>query len=156
MPRRDPQGTRYGQFGSMLCGVCFGACASELPDDLANYRTECVLMNGVPIPEAGSDDPHQGEKNVYACNLPVEIVSQNVRPFADGVVIVKESTRKDSDFAWLVATARKADGRWRWNEYSRNFSNEPFLHILAGEQVCIDCHQRVEAADWIYTQYFRE
>ncbi|MEN9579428.1 MAG: Cytochrome [Pseudomonadota bacterium] len=152
-------GSALGAFHGGLPGVCFGllaaACAEELPADVANYRTECVLMNGSPIPQAGRDDPHNGVKNVYACHLSLAEVQANRRPLPEGTVIVKESTRSDADFAWLIATARKSNGQWTWNEYSRNFSDEPFVHILAGEQVCIDCHQKVESADWIYTSYGR-
>ena len=79
-------------------------------------------------------------------------------PFPDGTIIVKESCadgpcNEGDNFAWLVATARKSDGHWTWNEYTRNFADEPFVEILAPEQVCVDCHEKVESIDWIYTPY---
>ncbi len=130
------------------------ACAEALPDDIANYRDDpnCHQMNVAPLPKRG-DDPHEGVKDVFACNVPLEALESNARPFPAGAVIIKESTRSDSDYAWLVATARKSESGWTWNEYSRNFEDEEFVHIAASEQVCIDCHQKVEALDWIYTPY---
>jgi hypothetical protein len=68
-------------------------------------------------------------------------------------VIVKESTREDASYPWLVATARKEGGVWHWDEYSRNFEDEDFLHILASETVCTECHQGVQRLDWIFTTY---
>jgi hypothetical protein len=69
------------------------------------------------------------------------------------VIIVKESRQPPDDFPWLVATARKVDGTWRWDEYTRNFADEELSRIVSGEPVCIDCHRKVAAVDWIYTSY---
>ncbi len=109
-------------------------------------------MNAAPIP-VKPDDPHNGVKDVFACNVPLEELMSNSRPFPDGAVIIKESTRPDADFPWLVATARKRGTEWEWDEYSRNFEDEPLLRILPSEQVCIDCHKKAEPADWIYTPF---
>jgi hypothetical protein len=136
----------------LVCGVLMTGCADALPDDLKDYRDRCVLMNPSPLPER-DDDPHRGTKDVYACDVSLTDLRDGVRPFPDGTVIVKESTRTDADYPWLVATAEKIDGSWTWAEYSRNFANEEFLHILATEDVCIDCHKKVESVDWIYTFY---
>lgn len=109
-------------------------------------------MNVALLPER-ADDPHEGEKNVFACGVSFDRLVDNVRPFPDGAVVIKESIRKDSDFPWLVATTRKSAGRWHWEEYSRNFEDEDFVAILPSESVCIDCHRAAEAVDWIYTFY---
>jgi hypothetical protein len=109
-------------------------------------------MNREPLPRRG-DDPHDGEKDVFACNVPLAQLEDNQRPFPDGTIIVKESTQPDLDYPWLVATARKRAGEWTWNEYTRNFESEEFLEIAASESVCIDCHRRVRGSDWIYTRY---
>jgi hypothetical protein len=148
---------RFGDLiwtGSVVTGII--ACAETLPSDVANYREDddCRRMNQELLPQRG-DDPHKGEKNVYACNVPFDVLRSNQRPFPEGAIIIKESIRKDSDYAWLVATARKRADGWKWNEYSRNFEDEEFVHILPGEQVCIDCHKKVEPGDWIYTYYSR-
>lgn len=109
-------------------------------------------MNRAPLPER-DDDPHQGEKNVYACGVEPQALQGNIRPFADGTWIVKESTRTDSNYPWLVATAEKRNGTWHWNEYTRNFSDEDFVAILTTESTCIDCHRRVDTVDWIFTVF---
>lgn len=137
---------------SLLLLAPLTGCADSLPDDIADYANRCQKMNRTPLPER-SDDPHRGEKNVYACGVSDEALQQNTRPFPDGTLIVKESTRSDSSFPWLVATAEKRNGSWAWNEYSRNFETEPYLAILATESVCTDCHRRVKSADWIYTLF---
>lgn len=143
---------RWGSRAVTAATICLAVagCAEELPDDVADYRERCIRMNAEPI-AVTSDDPHEGVKDVFACNVELEVLLRQERPFPDGTIIVKESTRSDSDFPWLVATARKQGEGWAWDEYTRNFDNEPFLRILGGESSCIDCHRRVEAVDWIYT-----
>lgn len=140
---------------ALLLVLVAGACGSELPDDVPGYQTRCVRMNAQPIPRY-EDDPHKGNKNVYACNVDMAALEANKRPFPDGTLIVKESTREGDAFVWLIATARKQGGAWKWNEYTRNFPDEDFRHILAGESVCTDCHAKAKGADWIYTPYVRE
>jgi hypothetical protein len=126
---------------------CTLSCSDALPDDIADYA-ECPTLNADPLPKR-QDDPHEGRKNVYACGLDCGALAD--RPFPDGTIIVKESIKDGQGYAWLVATARKIDGHWSWNEYTRNFEHERFVSILAGEQVCIDCHKKWEADDWIAT-----
>lgn len=130
------------------------ACAEPLPDDVENYREECLKMNCEPI-GVTKDDPHDGEKDVFACNLSEDELLRTLdgAPFPDGTLIVKESTRRDSDYPWLIATARKRGNDWKWDEYTKNFEDEEFLHILSGESVCTDCHKKVSYRDWIFTVY---
>lgn len=109
-------------------------------------------MNRSLLPER-DEDPHQGSKNVYACQVNEVDLTSNTRPFSDGAWLVKESIRDGANFPWLVATAEKRNGTWHWREYTRNFSSEPLLAIVASEATCIDCHRRVETADWIYTLF---
>jgi hypothetical protein len=137
---------------AVLSPILLPACADELPDDVATYREDCIQMNASPLPRR-RDDPHEGEKDVFACNVSLARLRSNQRPFPDGAVLVKESTQADLGYPWLVATARKRGNTWRWNEYSRNFADEPFVEIAASESVCIDCHRRVRSSDWIYTAY---
>lgn len=136
------------------CWSFLQGCGETLPSDVANYREDddCHKMNAAPLPRR-SDDPHEGEKNVYACNVPLAVLRANERPFPEGTIVIKESIRRDSDYAWLVATARKHADGWQWAEYTRNFESEEFVHILPGEQVCIDCHRDARTVDWIYTFY---
>lgn len=109
-------------------------------------------MNVAPIPRRDAD-PHPGRKNVYACNVQLADLENGRRPFADGTIIVKESTKENADYPWLIATARKEHGEWQWDEYTRNFADEDFLHTLGPESICTDCHGQVRAADWIFTRY---
>jgi hypothetical protein len=132
----------------------FTACAEPLPGDIENYREECLKMNCEPI-AVSNDDPHEGLKDVFACNVSEEALLETLdgAPYPDGTIIVKESTRSDSDYPWLVATARKRGDAWKWDEYTRNFENEEFLRIVSGESVCTDCHDRAINRDWIFTVY---
>jgi hypothetical protein len=141
--------------GLCLLVAAFGAgCGSTLPDDVPGYESRCVRMNREPIARYDGD-PHKGLKNVFACNVAEAQLRANTRPFADGALIVKESTREGELFPWLIATARKQGASWRWDEYTRNFADEEFRHILAGESICTGCHAKAEAADWIFTTYTR-
>lgn len=136
--------------------VPLGGCGEELPADVAGYAERCVKMNAKLI-EPTDDDPHEGYKNVYACNIEaadlLTAAGAPALPYPDGTMIVKESSRENQDYVWLIATARKQGGAWRWDEYTRNFPEEEFVRIAASEKVCIDCHTKVEAADFIYTVY---
>ncbi len=130
------------------------ACGSALPDEVSDYKTRCTRLNAQPIARSDAD-PHKGVKNVYACNISVALLQDNQRPFPEGTMIVKESTREGDSFAWLIATAQKQKGTWQWNEYTRNFADEDFRHIISGESVCTGCHIKAKAADWIFTGYSR-
>lgn len=129
-------------------------CGGGLPADVEGYASRCERMNEAPLPPYDGD-PHRGAKNVYACNVDVTLLRANRRPFPDGTLIVKESTRPPETAPWLVATARKQNGAWQWDEYTRNFADEGFGRILAGQSVCTDCHQQVREADWIFTHFSR-
>ena len=142
---------RYGIVG--LWFLTTAACGGEsLPADVADYQTRCARMNRNPIARY-EGDPHAGSKNVYACNVDDAVLRANARPFPDGTIIVKNSTKENADYPWLVATARKQGGTWKWDEYTRNFADEDFVRILASESVCTNCHRQAENADWIFTAF---
>jgi hypothetical protein len=142
---------RYGVAG--LWFLTLAACGGEtLPADIADYETRCPRMNAGPIPRRESD-PHPGTKNVYACNVDLAFLRANTRPFPDGTVILKTSTKENTSHPWLVATARKQGGTWKWDEYTRNFEDEDFVRIFASESVCTNCHRNAESADWIFTAF---
>lgn len=149
------QGATWRAVLALLCLASVGtSCGSSLPDDVPGYEDRCVRMNARPLP-VYDGDPHEGVKNVYACDVAPGSVESNVRPFPDGTLIVKESTRQDQSFPWLIALARKQDGVWRWDEYTRNFADEEFRHNLAPASVCTGCHVRARSLDWIFTTYGR-
>lgn len=137
-----------------LVGVV--GCGTTLPEDVQDVASRCVRLNPNPIPPT-RDDPHSGFKVVYACNVEESFLKEGTLPYPEGTVIVKESTKEDEDAPWLVATARKGPGQgassWQWDEYTRNFEDEDFRRILAGQGVCIDCHKGVESLDYIFTRY---
>jgi len=137
-----------------LLATTAAGCGSPLPDDVPGYASRCVRMNATPIPRYDGD-PHKGVKNVYACNIRQDDLQANAGPFPEGTLIVKDSTREDESFPWLIAIARKQDGAWHWDEYTRNFADEDFRHTLAGESLCTGCHVRARASDWIFTRYAR-
>ena len=137
--------------------VLLSAGCTVLPDGVEGYEDRCIQLNAELIPPTASD-PHLGNKNVYACDVELEaLVDGSAIPCADGTMIVKESFREGEDFPWLLATAEKKSGSWEWKEYKRNFENEDFVQILAGEQVCRNCHEAVkDSGDWIFTFYEEE
>ncbi len=147
---------------TLTLAVPFGCAGQELPSDLEDYAERCILLNPTPIPpttehDPSEDDPHEGYKNVYACDIElgdlIDEFGAPRLPYPDGTVMVKESTKPEQGYVWLVALASKASGSWVWEEYTRNFADEPLVQIPAPEEVCIDCHRKVEAIDYIYTVY---
>jgi hypothetical protein len=143
---------RYLDLAWLVIAALPTGCAEMPPDDVLRYQVDCIPMNAEPIP-VYDGDPHQGTKNVFACQVPRAQLETNARPFPDGALIVKEARRAGDDFAWLVAAARKQGGTWRWDEYTRNFADEELRHIPSGEGVCTGCHQAARSSDWIFTQY---
>ena len=132
-----------------LLGVV-AACGASLPDDVEGYQTRCLRLNEEPIaPYEG--DPHEGWKNVYVCNLSRDAAA-GPRPFPDGTLIVKDSRRSGEDFTWLLAIARKRQGQWDWEEYTRNFGNEEHRKLAVSESTCSDCHRKAASSDYIFTR----
>jgi len=133
-------------------------CGESPPQDALDFEDneQCILMNAEPIPPHSSD-PHEGVKNVYACNITEQALidltaDPNPVTYPEGTLIIKESRREHQDFAWLLATARKINGAWQWKEYKRNFEDEKFLSILASEDVCTSCHKDARK-DFIWVEY---
>ena len=140
-----------------LASALLGACADEaLPTAFSDYAERCIKMNQNPISPT-PDDPHEGWKNVYACDVEVsdlitDVGAPNV-PYPDGTVIVKESTKEEQGFVWLVALATKDGDEWRWEEFTRNFEDEALLKIPAPEAACQGCHEDAKEIDYIFTIY---
>jgi hypothetical protein len=146
----------------LLTGV---GCGEVLPTDVVGYEDRCVQLNveriapthcrqpGCDDPE--TDDPHDGFKNVYACGLDEAaiIARQPGEAWPDGTMIVKESTKAVQGHVWLIATMQKTAGSWAWAEYTRNFDGEDFRKVPVAQEFCIDCHRKVQVADYVYTVY---
>jgi len=135
--------------------VLITAC-TPIPAEVEGFETRCIEMTTEEIPPH-EDDPHDGFKRVYACDITLDQLvdgnGQTIRPFPDGTRIIKASRRPAESFNWLVASAQKVNGTWKWVEWTRNFPDEELLQIPASEQLCIDCHRQVESADWIFSGY---
>ena len=124
-------------------------CGEPLPPRFESYEASCIRMTAEEVPPY-PDDPHYGFKHVYACEVEAEHVGEP--PYPDGTVILKTSRQEEHTHPYLIATAEKVDGQWRWAEYMRNFEWEPFLKLPISEQVCTDCHAAVsDSLDWIFT-----
>ncbi len=138
-----------------LVGVL--GCADGLPSDVAGYAERCTRLNATPIPSKGEDDPHEGTKNVYACNVDPgalrDAAGRPVLPYPEGTLLVKESVQDGQGFVWVLALMRKQGGRWEWAEYQRNFADQDFGRLAVPESLCMDCHAQVEAADWVFTPF---
>ena len=141
----------------LVCLGCFG-CSPPIPENIGDYVDDCILMT--PEPHAPTkDDPHAGFKDVYACGISLEeltALTNEGTPWPDGSMVLKESTKAHQGHPWLIATATKQSGEWGWAEYTRNFATEEFAQIPVGEDTCIDCHQKVESTDFIYTRFIPE
>lgn len=109
-------------------------------------------MTPQPI-EPYPDDPHLGHKRVYACAVDQALVVMGSRPFPQGTIIVKESTRTHENEPWLIATARHRSGGWQWDEYTRNFPDEPYRRIPVAQEKCTGCHGDGRSRDPIFTRY---
>ena len=136
------------------------SCSEPLPPEIEGYASSenCFKLNKEPVPPTHDDDPHEGIKNIYACNVTAEELFEPsngpIFPYPEGTLIIKESRKEDQDYQWLIATAEKKNGAWEWAEYTRNFENEEFIKILAPASVCSDCHKKAKATDYIFTVYF--
>ncbi|MDZ4697087.1 MAG: cytochrome P460 family protein [Deltaproteobacteria bacterium] len=125
-------------------------CGADLPEDIRNYETLCT-----PMATAGpyDDDPHSGNKRIFACNVDKAFLAAGTRPFPDGTIIVKESTKPRQCAPWLIATMRKQAGKWSWAEYTRNFADEDFGELLVPSSTCTGCHDDAKDADWVFSQF---
>lgn len=142
--------------GLLVLAAMATGCGEPLPDEVTGYQERCIKMNPTPH-EPTEDDPHEGYKDVYACNIDAEALAalfQNPPVvYPDGTLIVKNSTKEGQDWPWLVATMKKVGGTWQWAEYTRNFRDEEFRTFGVSDTVCIDCHAKVKVNDFVYQVY---
>ena len=129
-----------------------------LPDETAGYEN-WLKLNANPIPPAGGGDPHNGTKNVYVNQERADITDQNgeqVFPYPDGTIIVKESVRPGRNFIGLIAIMQKSEGNdpahndWAFAEYTRGAEDKAFGKIAEGG-VCWGCHIGAQNVDYVYT-----
>lgn len=129
-----------------------------LPDDVAGYE-RWLKLNAEPIPPVPGGDPHNGDKNVYV-NQTRDVVApddEQVFPYPNGSIVVKEATRPNRDYIGLIAIMRKKEGSdpdhndWEFIEYTRNDPDKEFT-VLASGRICWGCHSRVENTDYVFTE----
>ena len=129
-----------------------------LPEDVAGYE-RWLKLNAEPIPPVAGGDPHNGTKNVYV-NQTREAIAPNgeqVFPYLDGSIVVKEAYRPGKDYIGLIAIMRKVAGAdpehndWEFIEYIRNAPDAEF-RVIAADGVCWGCHARVEDIDYVFTE----
>ena len=129
-----------------------------LPEDVAGY-TQWLKLNAEPIPPVPGGDPHNGTKNVYVNKTRADIApnGEQVFPYPDGSIVVKDAIRPGKDYIGLVAIMRKKAGidpdhnDWEFIEYVRNAPDAEFS-VIAKDRVCWGCHARVEDLDYVFTE----
>ena len=128
-----------------------------LPADVAGY-TQWLKLNVEPIPPVPGGDPHNGTKNVYVNKTRADIAAngEQVFPYPDGSIVVKDAIRPGKDYIGLIAIMRKKAGvdpdhnDWEFVEYVRNAPDADF-RVIARDGVCWGCHARVEDIDYVFT-----
>jgi hypothetical protein len=134
---------------AVAAGACLAfavvALASSSANGLPAYTdgyARWTKLNRKPVTTPGA---HNGVKNVYASKP-----RGANRRFPDGTVIVKSIAEPGAKgLAAHVAVMRKTSGRWQWVEYSLAGSR---YQVLARGQLCVDCHMRAKATDWVFTK----
>ena len=129
-----------------------------LPEDVAGY-TQWLKLNAEPIPPVPGGDPHNGTKNVYVNKTRADIApnGEQVFPYPDGSIVVKDAIRPGKDYIGLIAIMRKKAGvnpnhnDWEFIEYVRNAPDAEFS-VIAKDGVCWGCHARVEDIDYVFTE----
>ena len=129
----------------LACGFAVVAMASSAANGLPSYTdgyARWAKLNRKPVTTPGA---HDGVKNVYASKP-----RGANRRFPDGTVIVKSIAPPGAKgLARQVAVMRKTRGRWQWVEYSLAGGR---YEVLARGQLCVDCHVRAKATDWVFTK----
>ncbi|HWN21947.1 MAG TPA: cytochrome P460 family protein [Gaiellaceae bacterium] len=105
-------------------------------------------LNRAPI--RGGSAAHQGIKNVYASKR------RRGTRFPVGTIVVKTATPSGKKWLSLVATMRrikgKANGGWRWEEFTRTSPTRRFTKVGFPESGCAACHAQASARDYVFTR----
>jgi cytochrome P460 len=105
-------------------------------------------VNKTPI--RGGSSAHQGVKNVYASKRNVG------RRYPVGTIVVKVASPPGKRWLSLVATMRrvksKANGGWRWEEFTRSSPTARFAKVGFPESGCAACHMQAKANDYVFTR----
>ncbi len=122
-----------------------GSSANGLPAYTNGY-TKWTKINTKPFTKTGPlSTAHPGVKNVYVSKKKVGA------RYPNGTVVVKSiqpAGRKG--LPYQVAVMRKANGRWRYDEYQ--LSGTRYRNLGYSQQLCQDCHMRARANDYVFTK----
>ncbi len=132
--------------------IAVGAAAAQpqqqdLPTYIEGYA-KWTKLNSKPI--VGGSPAHQGTKNVYASKR-----KQGTR-YPVGTIVVKTATPPGKRWLSLVATMRRIKGRanggWRWEEFTRASVSQRFSRVAFPESGCAACHMQAKANDYVFTR----
>ncbi len=132
--------------------IAVGAASAQprqdgLPGYVEGYA-KWPKVNAKPI--VGGSPAHQGTKNVYASKR-----KQGAR-YPVGTIVVKTATPPGKRWLSLVATMRRIKGRanggWRWEEFTRTSASRRFSKVAFPESGCAACHMQASANDYVFTR----
>jgi Cytochrome P460 len=122
-----------------------GTTANGLPSYTNGYA-KWTRINAKPFLSTGPlSSAHRGVKNVYASKRKVG------KRYPNGTVIVKTiQPAGRSGRPYQVAVMRKANGRWRYDEYQ--LSGSRYRNLGYSQSLCQDCHAQARANDYVFTK----
>jgi len=133
--------------GAALADAPDAARKDGLPRYVDGYA-KWPKLNAKPI--RGGSAAHRGTKQVYASKR-----KRGAR-FPVGTIVVKTATPPGQRWLSLVATMRrvraKANGGWRWEEFTRSSPSGRFTRVSFPESGCAACHAQAKATDYVFTR----
>ena len=143
---------RLGVLLALGAAIAVGAAAAQpqqngLPAYIEGYA-KWPKVNAKPI--VGGSSAHQGTKNVHASKR-----RQGAR-YPVGTIVVKTATPPGKRWLSLVATMRRIKGRanggWRWEEFTRTSASQRFAKVAFPESGCAACHMQAKSNDYVFTR----
>ena len=131
---------------SALAVVALASTSANGLPSYTNGYAKWQKINRKPFTSTGPlSSAHSGVKNVYASKRQVN------KRYPNGTVIVKTiqpsgRTGKPDQ----VAVMRKANGRWRYDEYQ--LSGSRYTRLDYTQQLCQGCHMQARANDYVFTK----
>lgn len=132
---------------------------SGLPEEIKDYKN-WLKMNKNPIPPDTSapHTPSNGIKNVFVNQTKVILLKseQQLFPYPDKTIIVKEALNKDKNYVELIAIMKKIKGKdsehndWEFTEYNRSSADEDFK-LAFKDGICWNCHSGAKEKDYSFT-----
>jgi hypothetical protein len=116
--------------------------ANGLPAYTNGYQ-KWPKINTKPI--KGGSPAHSGTKNVYASKRKIRTKYPNGTVIVKSIARAGDRPRRPSQ----VAVMRKVKGRWQFVEYQLA---GPRYSVLAKGQLCVSCHVRAKASDYVFTR----